>query len=226
MAKTKSRKRKSRKRKSRKRKSRKLKKSVNRLKSKGLSNMSICSLKSNGLSSMSISGMSISAEPIDYLKIPYFPICEKNLKEFSRLSAHPTDCIINALEIINAIDKQSAGIMRIIIEPDVTGITSEIIQSIFSFLYTTNIWHFKEYDNYFKFENRIVNDTFPLEHVIFCGITLYNGLNHTFLIGRDIIGNYFIIDGQIPNMICNLNYDINCYNNLKNCRKWYVLEFM
>ena len=110
-----------------------------------------------------------------------------------------------------------------IIESDVT---SEIIQSIFSFLYPTNIWHFKEYDNYFEFENRIVNDTFPLEHVIFCGITLYNGLNHTFLIGRDIIGNYFIIDGQIPNMICNLNYDINCYNNLKNCRKWYVLEFM
>jgi len=195
------------------------------LKSKGLSNMSISSLNSKGLSNKSISGMSITSQPINNFKIPYFPICEKNLKEFSRLGAHPTDCLINALEIIKAIDTQSAGIMRIIIEPNVVGITGTVIQNIFSFLYPTNTWYLKEYNNYLDFENRIISN-FPHEHVIFCGITFNNGLNHTFLIGRNIKGEYWLIDGQLPNMMCSLVNDVNCYTPLKIARRWYILEYM
>jgi len=206
---------------------RKRSRTTSELKSKGLSNMSISSLRSKGLSSMSISsGMTVSSKPVNYFKIPYFPICEKNLKEFLRLGAHPTDYLINCLEIINAIDSQSAGIMRIIIEPNITGITGKIIEDIFSFLEPTNTWNFKEYNNYIDFEKSIVNTTFPYEHVIFCGITFNNGLNHTFLIGRDISGDYWIIDGQMQNIMCNLTSDIDCYRSLQTAQKWYILEYM
>ena len=41
-------------------------------------------------------------------KIAHFSICEKYLKEFSRLAAHPSDYVINSLETIGVVDKKDA----------------------------------------------------------------------------------------------------------------------
>ena len=116
--------------------------------------------------------------------------------------------------------------MRIIIDPGQNGLTIPVIQSIFSFLHSSYVWYFKEYSSFSDFENRVTDGTFPNDHVIFCGITYNNGLNHVFLIGYDSASNYWVIDGQIPTLMCNIINDKNCYNSLKNAKKWYILEYM
>ena len=156
-----------------------------------------------------------------YFKIPYFSITQKDILEFKRSQGHGKDCVINALEILKILNDNSAGILRILIKP-FDGISGPIIQNIFSFLYPSYLWNFKEYNTVKEFEFRIVNN-FPSNSIIFCGMTFKDDTSHVFLIFKDL-SEYFIVDGQLG--ICNLITDTDCYDFLKNGKKWYMLEYM
>ena len=165
-------------------------------------------------------GLCKKIQDIKYFKISYFKFTDQNLIDFLRYERHDVDCVINALELIKIINTQAAGIMRILIKPS-NGIRIPVIQNIFSFIYPGHIWRFKEYNRIEDFKNRIVNN-FPIDNVIFCGITYNDGSNHVYLIGKDS-STFWIIDGQLG--FCNLS-EIDCYEYLKNAKTWYILEYM
>lgn len=152
-------------------------------------------------------------------EIAQFRICNENFANFTRLASHDKDCVINALELLKIVDKLSAGIMRIIVEPG-KGIGINTLQNIFSFLYQNHLWVFRQYNNLQILVDKITTKLMQ-GYVVFCGITYPNGNNHVFLIGLDIHNRYSLIDPQIA--LCFLSSK-ECYDHLLCGTSWYILE--
>lgn len=60
------------------------------------------------------------------------PISDENIAAFTRMSPNPTDCVINAMEILGILDARSAGIARILVNEK--GVSPDDILAIFNLI--------------------------------------------------------------------------------------------
>jgi hypothetical protein len=147
-----------------------------------------------------------------------FPVSDSNITNFTRYLALPNDCVINALQIMNAIDEKTANILRVstLGKP----FSKEQIELIFIYALNHN-FNFMSFDSYETWIKTIENFLAP-GYVAFAG---YKGISgHVFLIGRYTNGAILLIDPQI-NAFCNL-LDPECskYINTYEIKEWYLLN--
>ena len=138
------------------------------------------------------------------------------------------DCVINALELMGALDGRNADLMRIAVGDK--GLQKDQIESIFSYLFPTNKWDFFGYTDIKMLEHFTMNIMEP-GHVIFCGYYGHNAsvnaqIGHVFLIGKDSAGNVLYMDPQVGanGIICNL-MDPTCYSHIQNKNQYFILQY-
>lgn len=131
------------------------------------------------------------------LVLGQFLMTDESLYSFKRDFSSPTDCFINALQLIGILDSKTSNILRITSKARDGGFTADEIELIFMYatlknckFMSTGIWS--------EFET-IINQILLPGNVTFAGFT-----GHVFLIGRDNLGTLVYIDPQI-NLFCPLS---------------------
>ena len=158
-----------------------------------------------------------------------FKMSDAQIHSFRRWVKKPMDCVINALELIGALDDRNADLMRIAAGD--TGLQKDQIENIFSYLFPSNKWDFFGYSDIKKLEHFAMNIMQP-GHVIFCGYYGHNAsvnaqIGHVFLIGKDHAGQIKYMDPQIGNggTICNLVGNDTCYGYIKDKSQYFILQY-
>ena len=124
---------------------------------------------------------------------------DAQITSFRRWVKKPMDCVINALELIGALDGRNADLMRI--ASGDKGLQKDQIEHVFTYLFPSNKWDFFGYSDIKKLEHYTLNIMQP-GHVIFCGYYGHNAsvnaqIGHVFLIGKDSSGIVKYMDPQI-----------------------------
>ena len=151
--------------------------------------------------------------------IAEFPISDENITKFRRWVKKPNDCVINALEVIGALDQLNADLMRIVVGD--IGINIDQIHDLFKLLLSEYNWRFIRYTNMDSIVE-FVNNTMSKGFVIFCGYATYQN-SHVFLIWKRHDDSKLYIDPQIP-IICDLT-EVPCYNLIGDKHEYYILQF-
>lgn len=122
-----------------------------------------------------------------------FKITDDNIESFKGMNPNPTDCVINAMEILGLIDSTSAGIARIIVRD--MGVITTRISEIFEFI--TKIKHnWVTYRDKESFSS-IVGSLSP-GHAFFILAEFYGSdMSHAIVIAKNLSGEVFVLDPQI-----------------------------
>jgi hypothetical protein len=156
-----------------------------------------------------------------------FKMSDAQIYSFKRWVVKPMDCVINALELIGALDGSNADLMRIAAGDN--GLQKDQIENIFRYLFPSNKWDFFGYSDIKKLEEFAINYMEP-GRVVFCGYYGHNTsvnseIGHVFLIGKDKYGQILYMDPQIGgNWICNLIGNPECYDYLKDKNQYFILQ--
>lgn len=157
----------------------------------------------------------------------YFPINENNFMKFTRDIPKPRDCVINAMHLVNVIDKKHAELMRILVGD--IGITVKQIEDIFNYLSinfsnTPSRWRY--FFQPFNLSNTTdrryielyINSLMPL-NVLFCGMTYsMGGDRHVFIIARDSAGIVGIVDPQSG------GFQLDMYSYISRASELFILS--
>ena len=157
-----------------------------------------------------------------------FKMNDQQIFSFKRWVKKPMDCVINALELMGALDGRNADLMRIAVGDK--GLQKDQIESMFSYLFPTNKWDFFGYTDIKLLEHFTMNIMEP-GRVIFCGYYGHNvsvnaQIGHVFLIGKDSAGNVLYMDPQVGanGIICNL-MEPTCYSHIQNKNQYFILQY-
>jgi hypothetical protein len=150
--------------------------------------------------------------------VSQFYITDENLAKFGRWVKKPMDCVINALEIIGILEKNSADLMRIAVGD--VGLQIFQIEEIFKYMYPNFSWQFYRYTNIQTLENFCIHELQP-SRVIFCGYNM-KGFKHVFLIGKTNNNQILYIDPQV-NGLCDLQ-QAGCFSYIQNAEEYYILQ--
>jgi len=147
-----------------------------------------------------------------------FYMTDENLHHFRRWVKKPSDCVINALELLGVLQATPADLMRIAVGD--SGLSAPKIEETFAYVYPTIRWRFFRYTDIHTLENFCIQGLQP-SHVIFCG---YNkqGFRHVFLIGKTNTGKVVLIDPQ-ANLFCDLE-NSDCFENIQDAEEYYILQ--
>jgi hypothetical protein len=157
-----------------------------------------------------------------------FKMSDAQIHSFRRWVKKPMDCVINALELIGALDGRNADLMRIAAGD--SGLEKDQIENIFSYLFPSNKWDFFGYSDIKKLEHFAVNIMQP-GRVIFCGYYGHNAsvnaqIGHVFLIGKNQSGQIKYMDPQIGNgTICNIQGNDTCYSYIADKSRYFILQY-
>lgn len=151
-----------------------------------------------------------------------FKIYDENIEKIKRNYKSPTDCVINAMEIIGMLDFYSANLLRISCVGQGSGIDQYQIKKIFSLYYGYD-YVFKEIKSYIDFI-KIINTELEPGNVLFAGYRDIKGFKHVFLIGRLLSGDFVYIDSQTVDPMCNLTTNPDCENFINNKLNYYILK--
>ena len=147
-----------------------------------------------------------------------FNITDDAIASFRRFIKKPRDCVINAMELINLIDKYTADMCRIMVGD--IGLTAEQIEGIFKLIYPTHNWNFYQYTNIISLD-KISQTELKRGTAIFCGYSGPKG-THVFLIAKKLSGEVYYLDPQLD-LICPLT-DPRCVYHISNQTHYYVLQ--
>lgn len=157
-----------------------------------------------------------------------FKMSDAQINSFRRWVKKPMDCVINALELIGALDGRNADLMRIAAGDK--GLQKDQIENVFTYLFPSNKWDFFGYSDIKKLEHYTMNIMDP-GHVIFCGYYGHNAsvnaqIGHVFLIGKDASGIVKYMDPQIGahGTICDLRNPA-CYSHIENKSQYFILQY-
>jgi len=142
-----------------------------------------------------------------------FTMTDEKIQNFKRFVKAPSDCFINAMQLMGMIDNTAANILRISYAGEI-GFEKEQIELIFT-LKTSKSFKFYKMD-YEIFSNTI-KDKLKAGHVVFAGFT-----GHVFLIGKTYNGDILYIDPHTEVGICNLS-DENCEKIIQNRDNYYLM---
>jgi hypothetical protein len=149
-----------------------------------------------------------------------FQISDENIEKFRRLFATPTDCVINAMQIIGMLDNLTGNLLRISL-PENTTINSEQIEKIFT-LYTGKFFNFTPTNDFLEFSNYL-RTNLKSGQVAFAGYTKIDNTSHVFLLGRLDNGTIMYIDPQ-ANAFCDIERP-QCANLISNSViMWHLLH--
>ncbi len=109
------------------------------------------------------------------------------IEQFHRTFASPTDCVINALQLLGVVDQFTSDCMRVTSMGTI--MTSAQIELICALKYRHNFL-FTPFDDFTQFSNLVANGL-SNGHGVFAG---YGG--HAFVIARALDGSFFYIDPQ------------------------------
>lgn len=148
-----------------------------------------------------------------------------DINEFGRTKPKPRDCVINAMELLQLMDKRSADLMRIMVGD--RGIFEGQLVDCFNLVYEEDnvSFQFQSYSNPDTLIKYVKEDLGP-NNVIFCG---YDD-KHVFLIGKGLDGNIYLIDPQLnlPNQMCNMTvgeFKDQCWQFISNKGKYHMLKY-
>jgi hypothetical protein len=110
------------------------------------------------------------------------------IEQFHRTFASPTDCVINALQLLGVVDQFTSDCMRVTSMRTI-GMSSAQIELIFALKYRHNFL-FTPFDDFTQFAN-LVENGLPNGYGVFAG----HGV-HVFVIARSLDGAFFYIDPQ------------------------------
>jgi len=157
----------------------------------------------------------------------YFPINEHDFIQFTRDIPKPRDCVINAMHLVNVVDKKHAELMRILVGD--VGITVEQIEEIFNYL-SINFANTPSKWRYFfqrfnlsnttdrKYIDLYINSLTP-SNVLFCGMTYaMGGDRHVFIIARDSVGILGIVDPQAG------GFQLDIYSYISRASELFILS--
>lgn len=148
--------------------------------------------------------------------VAQFIIQNSYIAKFRRWVKKPKDCVINAMQLLNILDEQSADIARIFIGD--TGVQKEQIEQVFSLIQQLHEWKFLQV-NSLNDIREITNNILKPSHAFFCGYVEKNE-GHVFLIAKDDSNKVFYIDPQV-NEVCDLN---KCSNYILNKDGYFILH--
>ncbi len=148
-----------------------------------------------------------------------FKITDDAIIKFRRWVKKPRDCVINALELLNILDQQSADIARIMAGNE--GLTIEQIEEIFSLIEPNFNWRFVRLLKLKKILD-YARKNLDQSNAIFCGYMDKKTTQHVFLIAKDMDNKVVYIDPSL-NMLCDLN-TIQCQNLITDKTFYYILQ--
>ena len=168
---------------------------------------------------------------MSHLKYEIATTDAKNLNDsskFNRNIKNTSDCVFNALQLLNIISKEQADILRIVV-PD-SGVTAEMIEKIFTSIPLSNnrYYMFKFLGNQSLADFKKAIMSIPPNKATFCGYKDINQIKHVFLIAKTLTGEYHMIDPNMlnlrPGFMCNLTTDSTCFSLLDNKLMYYLLH--
>jgi hypothetical protein len=138
--------------------------------------------------------------------VVYFPITDKNLKNFTRRVINPRDCVINALQLLGLVDAYHSELMRILVGAE--GVTIDKIERIFNFFGKNSTYTFKEYysqDPHDVSNVQNIIQQLPIGICLFVGMKTKSGNKHVFILGKYQNGSQVVIDPQEKDIFQDLN---------------------
>lgn len=171
-------------------------------------------------------------------KLSQFPISDTNIDGFKRYVNRPNDCVINALQLMNVLDKTSGNIMRLSIV-GYTGVSKEQIESMFIVSLRHN-FEFKSSRNYNEFAETI-KQTLKPGHAVFAGYKTDNPVENESIAGKHVFilartkkdgmvkdvqypaGTILYIDPQLSVGICDIAHCENMVLPTGRDTTWFLL---
>ena len=148
--------------------------------------------------------------------------------QFKRMTRHPNDCVINAMEVMGLMSSDSAAFLRFMKRTNKSSInrmkppqgkpmSQEEIMGLLTICYPEKSFRFGVFkSNQYKelFVDTI--KTMPNGFATIAYQIFKSGLGHAFVIGKSIQGLFYLIDAQRftkPPFMCELSQD-ECYDYL------------
>jgi hypothetical protein len=148
---------------------------------------------------------SVAKKKIKYDISLQFRMTDDKLREFIRLVPKPMDCVINALQLIGYVNKDTAALMRILV--GTVGVPIEQLEEIFNWIDRSNQCKYKFRCLTKKGDvDEIIEDELKPGHVIFAGVEFADsGFRHVFIVGKYTNGTVVYIDPQEKTLVNTLS---------------------
>jgi len=149
-----------------------------------------------------------------------FHMTDENIRQFERAIPHPSDCAINALQLLDVISSREANFMRATLSQDSLGLYVDQIAKICTFAFRQKYVFSSVPAGFEDFASRIKTQL-KKEHACFAGYK-QGSASHVVVIGKHSDGRIVLIDPQ-QQTYCALE-DTACLGQIARKERYYLLN--